>query len=40
MDIILTTEWYKYILIEERPDLFGANESKANLKIYEKCVKS
>ena len=32
LDIVLTTEGYKYILTEERPDLPTANAPRAELK--------
>ena len=38
MDIVLTTDGYKYILIEEHLDIFVANGPKAYIEIYEKWV--
>ena len=40
LDIVLTAEGYKYVLTEERPDLFAANAPRADLERYKKWVKA
>ena len=40
LDIVLTTEGYKYILTEERPDLSTINAPRVDLERYKKWVKA
>ena len=40
LNIVLTTEWYKYILTEEHPNLPTANAPRLERERYEKWVKA
>ena len=40
LDIVLTTEGYKYILTEEHPDLYTTNAPRLERERYKKWVKA